>query len=266
MVVRTWNLFHGNTLPPTRRACLRAMIELVTADRPDLVCLQEVPAWALGTIGSWAGMQAVTAVTMPPRIGPVRIPAGLGRALTSLNHGLLRSAFAGQGNAILLPLGVRIGQTRAVTLNSPELCAREGSRLGLTPAEIRRWRSERRVCQVVRVELSRGPAIVANVHTTSSPDDSRLPDVELRRALDLVEEAMEAGELATLAGDFNITPASSETLARLGGSWHDFGPGIDHILLRGAEPVSERVWPGEEREYGGRLLSDHAPVEVEFEL
>ena len=61
MLVRTWNLFHGNTVPPGRKAYLREMVELVTADKPDVVCLQEIPAWALGRIGDWSGMQALTA-------------------------------------------------------------------------------------------------------------------------------------------------------------------------------------------------------------
>ena len=59
MLVRTWNLFHGNTKPPGRKADLREMVELITADHPAIVCLQEVPAWALGSIGPWAGMQGI---------------------------------------------------------------------------------------------------------------------------------------------------------------------------------------------------------------
>ena len=38
------------------------MIELVTRDRPDVVCLQELPVWALGHLPSWSGMHAYTAV------------------------------------------------------------------------------------------------------------------------------------------------------------------------------------------------------------
>jgi len=30
--------------------------------------------------------------------------------------------------------------------------------------------------------------------------------------------------------------------------------------------TSVRVWPDEERVYNGKLLSDHAPVEVQVEL
>jgi endonuclease/exonuclease/phosphatase family metal-dependent hydrolase len=266
VLVRTWNLFHGNTLPPARRAHLREMVELVTADRPDVVCLQEVPAWALGLVGDWAGMQAVTAQTMPSRIGPLEIPAGLGRALTSVNHGLLRSAFAGQGNAILLPSGTEIRDAEAIRLNTPELCREEGSRLGLSEAQIRHWASERRVCQIVRVDLGAQPVRLANLHASSIAADPRFPDSELRRAVSLVEKAAAGGEAVVLAGDLNIRAEESVTLTELAatGLWQDVGPGIDHVLLRGEGTIAGRAWPDEERRYGARLLSDHAPVEAEI--
>src|SRR5262249_28914313 len=56
MLVRTWNLFHGKPSPPGRRAFLRQMIDLVTRDHPDVVCLQELPVWALPHLESWSGM------------------------------------------------------------------------------------------------------------------------------------------------------------------------------------------------------------------
>lgn len=95
MLVRTWNLFHGKPSPPGRRAFLRQMIELVTADRPDVVCLQELPVWALPHLERWSGMHACTAVARRPLL-----PLGA-RAVTALHHGLLRSAFTGEGDAIL---------------------------------------------------------------------------------------------------------------------------------------------------------------------
>ena len=95
MLVRTWNLFHGNASPPERRAFLRQMIELVTRDRPDVVCLQELPVWALEHLEDWSGMHATTAVARRPLL-----PVGA-RAVTALNHGLLRSAVTGEGDAIL---------------------------------------------------------------------------------------------------------------------------------------------------------------------
>jgi endonuclease/exonuclease/phosphatase family metal-dependent hydrolase len=94
-LVRTWNLFHGKPSPPGRRAFLRQMIELVTGDGPDVVCLQELPVWALGHLESWSGMHAYTAVARRPLL-----PVGA-RAVTALHHGLLRSAFTGEGDAIL---------------------------------------------------------------------------------------------------------------------------------------------------------------------
>jgi endonuclease/exonuclease/phosphatase family metal-dependent hydrolase len=42
------------------------------------------------------------------------------------------------------------------------------------------------------------------------------------------------------------------------------GPGIDHILVRGAAVTPIRRWPDERRERDGRLLSDHAPVELDI--
>jgi len=95
MLVRTWNLFHGNASPPERRAFLRRMIELVTQDRPDVVCLQELPVWSLRHLERWSGMHASGAVARRPLL-----PFGA-RALTGLHHGLLRSAFTGEADAIL---------------------------------------------------------------------------------------------------------------------------------------------------------------------
>ena len=71
------------------------MIELVTRDRPDVVCLQELPVWALRRLESWSGMHATTAIARRPLL-----PFGA-RTLTALHHGLFRSAFTGEGDAIL---------------------------------------------------------------------------------------------------------------------------------------------------------------------
>jgi endonuclease/exonuclease/phosphatase family metal-dependent hydrolase len=95
MLVRTWNLFHGNAAPPERRAFLRSMIELVTRDRPEVVCLQELPVWALPDLEHWSGMHATGAVARRPLL-----PFGA-RAVTGLHHGLLRSAVTGEADAIL---------------------------------------------------------------------------------------------------------------------------------------------------------------------
>ena len=172
MLVRSWNLFHGNTLPPRRRAYLREMVELVTADRPDVVCLQEVPAWALTRVGAWADMHVLPALARHASLGPLPIPAELGRALTAPHHGVIRSAFAGQGNAVLV--------------------ARE--RRVLAHAELPLPAPEPRVAQ--RVDLD--GLVVVNVHFSNPPRG----DNELAAVLEWVGDA---GPLV-IAGDFNTTP------------------------------------------------------------
>jgi endonuclease/exonuclease/phosphatase family metal-dependent hydrolase len=101
MLVRTWNLFHGKPSPPGRRAFLRQMIGLVTEDRPDVVCLQELPVWALPHLQDWSGMHATTAIARRPLL-----PVGA-RTVTALHHGLFRSAFTGEGDAILTRTAAR---------------------------------------------------------------------------------------------------------------------------------------------------------------
>jgi endonuclease/exonuclease/phosphatase family metal-dependent hydrolase len=84
------------------------MIELVIGDRPDVVCLQELPVWALGHLQSWSGMHAYAAVARRPVL-----PVGA-RTVTALHHGLLRSAFTGEGDAILTREPARVLGTTVV--------------------------------------------------------------------------------------------------------------------------------------------------------
>src|SRR4051794_34665814 len=93
------------------------MLRLGTADRPDVLCVQEVPAWALGRLGRWVAMREVHVLAARPALGPVPITAALGRVLTAPHHGLWRSAFAGQGNAILLDPSLRVVEEDALVLN-----------------------------------------------------------------------------------------------------------------------------------------------------
>ena len=264
MLVRSWNLFHGNTLPPGRRAYLREMVELITADRPEIVCLQEVPAWALDSLGSWTGMQGIGDRTRRGR--------PLGRWVTSLHAGFFRSGFGGQGNVILVPADATLREHKSITLNTNPFCEEEGRKLGLDPKLTRWWERERRICQVVKIERQdRRRFLVANVHATSLPRDTRLADAELRRATNFVDRQSEIEEVVIFAGDFNVTQAQSRTIAALleappESRWSEAGPRIDHVLVRGAEASAVRVWSDDERRYDGKLLSDHAPVEVELKI
>jgi endonuclease/exonuclease/phosphatase family metal-dependent hydrolase len=214
MLVRTWNLFHGKPSPPGRTAFLREMIELVTRDRPDVVCLQELPVWALARLESWSGMHATTAVARRPIL-----PVGA-RAVTAVHHGLLRSAVTGEGDAIL---------TRATVSDLGAQVVGDGSL--------------RRIAHAVEL----GGVTVVNFHI----DGER---TQFDRVVAL------ARERSILAGDANlVAPAADGFSPPLAGS-------IDQILVRGLElRDGPSAWPLERRVVGGKVLSDHAPVEAVVE-
>jgi len=66
------------------------MVRLASADRPAVLCLQEVPVWALALLDDWSGMPAVGVVAQRPSLGPFPSTPELGRVLTDLHHGLMR--------------------------------------------------------------------------------------------------------------------------------------------------------------------------------
>lgn len=260
MLIRTWNLFHGNSVPPQRRAFLDEMVRLATADDPDVLCVQEVPAWALDrfTAGD---------VAARPVLGPLPIPAVVGRALTALDHGLLRSAFAGQGNAVQLSPRLRPLEHRVLVLNDRAFRAEQARRLGLDRVTRLAWAKERRIAQLLRLDAGGRTFALANLHATSIAD-KRIPDAELRRAADAAAGLAREGEPIVLAGDLNVRGDESPVLADLTGpgGFSRALPGIDHVLVRGARATDPLRWPDERRAFAGRLLSDHSPVEVEVEL
>jgi endonuclease/exonuclease/phosphatase family metal-dependent hydrolase len=228
VLIRSWNLFHGNTFPPGRRSRLDRMVQLATEDRPDVVCLQEVPLWALSRLPRWSGMTVRHVVTRRALLG-----AWLGGAITRLHNGFFRSALSGQANAILL---------------SPEL--EPGEHRWLRIDEHRR---EPRMCHAVRLE----GLVVANLHATNDFDHPKVPAAEIVRAEAFVTDVASGGP-CVLAGDFNVR---ADYLHELPG-WSALGPGIDHVLVRGLDASPLSVWPVERRRHDGVVLSDHAPVEV----
>jgi endonuclease/exonuclease/phosphatase family metal-dependent hydrolase len=259
VLVRSWNLFHGNSVPPQRRTFLDEMIALATDDDPDVLCVQEVPAWALGrfTVGD---------VAARPSLGPLPSTAGIGRRVTNLHPGVLRSAFAGQGNAMLLAPRLRLLSHKRLTLNPRRFRDAQARRLGLGVVARLAWRKERRIVQAARVAAPDGKTfLVANTHCTSFPD-RRIAQAELMRAAWFATSTALPEDVVLLAGDFNLTAASPAMRELTSSEWGyaGGGPGIDHVLVRGASIGEERRWPTEKRRLDGRLLSDHAPVEVEI--
>jgi endonuclease/exonuclease/phosphatase family metal-dependent hydrolase len=256
VLVRSWNLFHGNTEPPQRRAFLDEMLRLATADDPDVLCAQEVPAWALRrfTAGD---------VAARPRAG-----RRLGRRLTDLNHGVLRSAFSGQGNGMLVAPRLRVLGHDRLTLNPRRFRDAQAKALGLRPVVRLAWARERRIAQALRLANADGRTfLVANLHCTSFAGDRRLAELEIRRAAWFATSTAAPGDVVVLAGDFNLTGDSPVVQELCSDEWgfSGPGPGIDHILVRGALVTPIRRWPDERRQRDGRLLSDHAPVELELE-
>ncbi len=204
------------------------MVRLASADRPDVLCLQEVPLWALPRLERWSGMTARWVVTRRSLL-----PPWLAGLLTRLHNGLLRSALAGQANAILLAHGLEPLEHRELRIDD--------------------HRREPRRCHAVR---TRG-VVIANLHATNDFADPGVPGAEIRRAEAFV--AAFAGDLpCVLAGDFNLHGGDLDALP----GWSELGAGIDHVLVRGLSASPLSTWPEERRRYGGRVLSDHAPVEV----
>lgn len=260
MLVRTWNLFHGNTVPPARREQFDEMLARVRADDVDVLCAQEVPAWALDrfTCGRLAAR---------PAIGPFPITSGLGHRLTRFNHGRLRSAFSGQGNGILLDGRYELLSTAGLALNPRRFRDRHALtlRLGVLPRIV--WAHERRVVHSIRFRTPDDGRtfFVANAHCTSYDVDRRLAEAELLRAAWFARSTAAAGDVVVLAGDFNLTARSAVLRSLTDDEWgfSALGPGIDHVLVHGAPSSPPRSLPEEWRRHGNVLLSDHAPVEVE---
>jgi endonuclease/exonuclease/phosphatase family metal-dependent hydrolase len=269
LLVRTWNLFHGNTKPPGRKAFLDEMIRLAVVDAPHVVCLQEVPVWALRRLAAWSGMTAVGDVARRPSVGPFPSTPEIGRVLTDINHGLFRSLFTGQANAVLLHSDLELLEHRRIVLNPFRFRRAQARKLGLERAARLAWSVERRVCQALRVRNGEHTFVLANLHATSYGIDKRLADAELLRAAAFVDGMARPEEPVILGGDFNLSVRNSRTLGDLmTPEWGFSGAtpmGIDHVLVRGLRTGEPRIWPAARRMHGGQLLSDHAPVEVDVE-
>lgn len=230
IIVRSWNVFHGNTMPPSRRGHLDAMLALATADAPGVVCLQEVPVWALGRLEAWSGMGTHGLVARRPRR-----PALASAWITRLHQGFFRSLLAGQANAILVARGRASESLGWIQISEPG--------------------RERRVVQAVRIE---NLGVVANLHATNAVSTPSIPAAELERARLFLDSVARPGEARILAGDLNLRNPVVP-------GYENGGPGIDHILVAGATAAPLSVWERQRRIHNGRVLSDHAPVERLFD-
>ena len=226
-------MFHGNARPPRRTGYLRQMIELVAADGPDVVCLQEVPVWALPRLDDWSGMRRFDAITRPPFW-----PGPFSKWVTRAHQGFFRSGLAGQANSIL------VAPRHAATDLGHERISEHGR--------------ERRLVHAIRIAGTDG-VVVANLHATNDHGHPAVPRAEAAHAARFAELAASPGDVVVLAGDFNVVdPELREYSAP--------GAGIDHILVRGATPDSVESWPLERRVQNGVVLSDHPVVEARLRV
>ncbi len=241
-------------------------VRLVSSGEPTIVCLQELPVWSLAKLEEWTRMTPISAVTVRPSVGPIPIPATLGRRLVQLDPPRLRSAFCGQANAVLVSRLAHVLESRSLVLNDARFRRAQARRLRLDLVTRLAWAKERRVCQAVRLVLPDGRrALVANLHASALGFDERPADAELLRAASFADALADPGDLLVLAGDFNVVAERSTTLEQLTTAEWGFSPpttGLDQILVRGVEVVDLHAWPLERRRVSGRLLSDHAPVEA----
>src|SRR4051794_27007883 len=150
------------------------MVELATEDRPAILCLQELPVWALPHLAGWSGMQPAWLVARPPRR-----PAAVAAAITRLNNGRFRSRLAGQANAILIERSLRTTPLSGVQISD------EGR--------------ERRVVHAVRVDQL---GVVANLHASNAARDVVVR--ELVRARAFVDTQAAPDEARIVAGDLNL--------------------------------------------------------------
>jgi endonuclease/exonuclease/phosphatase family metal-dependent hydrolase len=226
MLSLSWNLFHGRSLPPTRRSLLDEFAASLAQWRWDVALLQEVPPWWPARLAHDAG-------------------ADYRAALTSRNS--------------LLAL------RRAVAQRDPELAKSNGGGcnaiLSRTPIaehavlRLRAW-PERRVAQLARLEDG---TCVANFHASARVP---LAEDELRR---LWERALGwAGEAPLiLGGDLNLRIPLAPTRAIAHAAARDVDHIFLRALapMAEAEVLDRRV----SVEGASVELSDHPPLRVRAE-
>ena len=122
MLVRAWNLHLGKTAPDGKGAHLREMVERIAADKTAIVCLQEVPVWAFGSLASWSGMQAVSVRTR-------RRSSARSRCRAASGSWPARPARATRSSS---RTDITIRQEKQITLNTNPFCEEQAGSSGST--------------------------------------------------------------------------------------------------------------------------------------
>lgn len=181
MRVLTWNLFHGRSVPDTRRSLLPEFSAALAGWDWDVALLQEVPPWWPRELARACGADERSVLTSRNALLPLR------RAAAQRRPDLIKSN-GGGANAILV-------RGRSIE-------AHASLRLRVWP--------ERRVVHAVRL----GDAWVGNVHASTHPED-RIRADHARAAAFLARLAGDAPAL--LGGDLNLPDPRVEGFADAGG-------------------------------------------------
>ena len=168
MLVLTWNLFHGRSVPDAPREQLADFAARLAGWEWDVALLQEVPPWWPPELGRASGASARTALTSRNWVLPVS------RWAARRRPDVIKS-WGGGANAILVR-NEAIAEHRVRTL--------------------RAW-PERRVVHGVRLERGWW---VGNLHATAHSEPRAQADVG-RAAQTAI--AWSAGALVVLGGDLN---------------------------------------------------------------
>ena len=224
MRVLTWNLFHGRSVPGTRRELLGEFASMLARWSWDVAMLQEVPPWWPPVLARAAGAEERAALTSR------NLGLGLRRALARRDPELMKSN-GGGSNAVLAR--VPLEDHRAIRL--------------------RIW-PERRIAQLVRLA---GGVVIANHHgSTRVP----LAEAELARLRALALEA--AGpppRRIVLGGDLNLRSPRVEGMEHVAERDvdHLFATGMRAL---GARTLAREL----SLDGRPVLLSDHPPLVAEL--
>jgi len=231
VLVLSWNLFHGRSLPPTKSSLFDEFAAKLGEWSWDVALLQEVPPWWPQRLAGELGAEQRSALTSRNSLPALR------RMLAERHPELLKSN-GGGCNAIL-------SRTPIV----------EHSTLRL-----RRW-PERRVAQLAR--LQEGTCVV-NLHVSTRPARAMQ---ELERLWPHVLDWAGADRLI-LGGDLNVrSPARAPATvvhAAASGVDHVFARGLVPVTASDSESGAPSAFDRPSREIvldGRRVeLSDHAPL------
>jgi endonuclease/exonuclease/phosphatase family metal-dependent hydrolase len=263
-----WNLFHGRDFPPDPglRTWRSRLLRIPERNATHIQVNRDLEAEFAAMLASWEWDVALLQECPPRFAQPLARAAGAEgqRVLTSRNSLAALRRLAAAINPDLIASGeggsnltlVRASGALGGIVERREMAIHEG-------------RPERRAMAFTRTAAG---VCVANLHATNDIPDLAAEDV--RRAAEAATEWADGAPLL-FGGDLNLRPGQNpeifaELEERFGLAGTTAPDAIDHLLVRGLETLTHPTrWPGERREVecdGLALrLSDHAPVDAEFE-